>query len=315
MNRYFIIPVTIFFTLICIFVFYLQFIDEDWKFMAPKKIIPKICNDEKEVEIIYHPEDYIANRSFKDNPDKFETYQFHAIYLLPCEKEDRKFDVEQNINFSILSINNWLKEKTKDQKISFDKKNDDMIDVTFIRVNKTMNWFTKFSNNEVGKKNTALKIENIILSNANLFNNFEKKKFIIFFEGWEKRTSLFADICGRSRFNGKIAIFYTSGKWKKNIGNKNKMFSCLNDSLNLSAEEEFGESEGTILHEILHSLGAPPQCAKNLDQKSKFHVDDNENDILYKMSGDQFFDFNNDDYYNHQIANCPDLAESNYFIN
>ncbi len=102
---------------------------------------------------------------------------------------------------------------------------------------------TKFSNNEVGKKNTALKIENIILSNANLFNNFEKKKFIIFFEGWEKRTSLFADIYGRSRFNGKIAIFYTSGKWKKNVGNKNKMFSCLNDSLNLSAEEEFGESD------------------------------------------------------------------------
>ena len=71
-----------------------------------------------------------------------------------------------------------------------------------------MNWFTDFISKENTNDDVGLKIENIILSNTDIFNNFENKKFIIFFEGWEKRKSLFLDICGKSRFDGKVAIFF-----------------------------------------------------------------------------------------------------------
>ena len=151
-----------------------------------------------------------------------------------------------------------------------------------------------------------------LLSNTDIFNNFENKKFIIFFEGWEKRKSLFFDICGKSRFDGKVAIFFSSGRWKKAVGNNKKMFSCMDDSLNESKNESFGKSEETILHEILHTLRSPPKCANNLEPENKVHVNDNENDILYKRSGNIYLDYNNDDYYNHQIENCPDLANSKY---
>ena len=42
---------------------------------------------------------------------------------------------------------------------------------------------------------------------------------------------------------------------------------------------------------------------------------DNKSDILYKISGDMYLDYGNDDYYKHEIKNCPDLAKSNYLTN
>ena len=70
MNRYFLIPVLSFFGCICIFVIYLQFINEDWKFLVPKKELPTSCNDETDVELITHIEDIIEGRSFNDKDDK-----------------------------------------------------------------------------------------------------------------------------------------------------------------------------------------------------------------------------------------------------
>ena len=122
MHRYFLIPVLSFFSFICIFVIYLQFINEDWKFLVPKKELPIICNDETDVELITHKEDIIDGRSFNDKDDQFENMQLHAILMLPCEMEDRKFDINYSIESSLLAINKWFMEKSKIQKIQFDKK-------------------------------------------------------------------------------------------------------------------------------------------------------------------------------------------------
>ncbi len=316
MHKYFLIPVTVFFAIISLIVFYLQYIYEDWKFdvIGIKKEVPIYCNDLNKVEIISDSKDDLQGRSFKDQIDKSLKHQFHAIYLLPCDEIDRKFDVNKNIEYSINSINQWFLDRTKNQLINFDRTISNNIDVTFLRVNKSMKWFTKFSTQENNKKDTSSKIEKIILSNANYFNNFKNKKFLVFFEGWEKRNSLFIDVCGKSRFNGKVAIFYTNGKWKKIADKNQKDFSCTKDNLNNSENDEFGESEETILHEILHTLGAPPKCGKNLDPENKFHVADSNKDILYKVSGNMYLDFNNDDYYKHNIENCPDLSQNKYLI-
>ena len=147
-----------------------------------------------------------------------------------------------------------------------------------------------------------------------------KKKFIIFFEGWERRKYINYDVCGKSTYDGKIAIYYTASRFKKYIGNdiilKNnkRIFTCTKeDHLNDPNDLTFGDAEATILHEILHSLGAPSKCAGNLDDTGH-HVTDNENDILYKISGNKYLDFNNDDYYNHNIKGCKDLKDSDYLI-
>ena len=50
MHRYFLIPVLGFFGFICLFVIYLQFVNDDWKFLVPKKDLPSSCNDKKDVD-------------------------------------------------------------------------------------------------------------------------------------------------------------------------------------------------------------------------------------------------------------------------
>ena len=318
MHRYFLIPFIGFFIIVSIFVFFLQFINEDWKFIAPKIPLPEGCDNDFETNFIIYENDKKINRSFKDKLDLYAGNQFHPIYLLPCERDDREYDINNKIESSLVAINYWLKEQTLNQKIKFDRNIDGEIDITFLRVNKTMDWFGDLHNKDKSKNITEVsnKIEKLINDNRNLFNNFSSKKFIIFFEGWEKRKYIDYDICGKSRFEGNIAIYYTYSRFKKYIGddlilsNNEKLFSCTHkDHLNDNNDKTFGDAEATILHEIIHSLGFPASCAKN---NKSFHVNDNKNDIMHKQSGKIYLDFNNDDYYNHQQKNCPDLKNSKF---
>ena len=318
MHRYFLIPFIGFFIIVSNFVFFLQFINEDWKFIAPKIPLPEGCDNDIETNFIIYENDKKINRSFKDKLDLYAGNQFHPIYLLPCERDDREYDINNKIEFSLLAINYWLKEKTISQEIKFDRNIDGDIDITFLRVNKTMDWFGDLHNKDKTKNITEVsnKIEKLINDNSNLFNNFSSKKFIIFFEGWEKRKYIDYDICGKSRFEGNIAIYYTYSRFKKYIGddlilsNNERIFSCTHkDHLNDNNDKTFGDAEATILHEMIHSLGFPAKCSTN---NKFFHVNDNKNDIMHKQSGKIYLDFNNDDYYNHQQKNCPDLKNSKF---
>ena len=120
MHRYFLIPIISFFIIICGFVIYMQFINEDWKYLVPQTILPETCDDNTYVKFVIHDEDHIDGRSFQDKEDTFNGNQFHAIYLLPCERKDRQFDVRLNIETSLLSINKWFFEKSAKQEINFD---------------------------------------------------------------------------------------------------------------------------------------------------------------------------------------------------
>ena len=124
----------------------------------------------------------------------------------------------------------------------------------------------------------------------------------------KKRRLITNKSCGRSRYNGKVAIFYTSEKDKK-------IKSCTKDNIDKSNKKLFGESEQTILHEILHTLEVPPKCGANIDLTDSLHVTDNKDDIMNKVSGSLYLDFNNDDYYKHNILNCPDLYTNKFLTN
>ena len=100
------------------------------------------------MELVIHETDYLEGRYFTDNPDIINGKQIHVIYLLPCEREDRKFDVNSNIEFSLLAINKWFLDKSVNQELRFDITNKNQIDVTFLRVNKTMNWVMPLNQHE-----------------------------------------------------------------------------------------------------------------------------------------------------------------------
>lgn len=314
MHKYFLIPAITFFIFIILLEIYQQYIDTDWKYAIIGKknnvVIPDSCNDSEIIKIIKIKSDIKEGRSFEDLSDISNKNKIHIVYMLPCEVEDRKFDLNGKIENSIKSINRWFQKKSDNQIINFDKNKKKLLDITFIRINKTLNWFNEFNTNENNKEDTSSKIEKIIFDNSNIFNNFKDKKFIIFFEGWEKRVSISTEICGRSRLNGKVAIFYTNAKLKKTK-------SCTDDNLFNFDKENYilKQSEETILHEILHTLGAPPKCAKNINPSESMHVFDHKDDIMNKVSGSLYLDFNNDDYYKHNIPNCSDLFKSKFLSN
>ena len=60
---------------------------------------------------------------------------------------------------------------------------------------------------------------------------------------------------------------------------------------------------------MIHSLGFPAKCSTN---NKFFHVNDNKNDVMHNQSGKKFLDYNNDDYYDHGLDNCPDLKNSEF---
>ena len=307
MNRYFLIPVSLFFFIIVLLVLYFQYLDDEWKYFykAKEKIIPKYCKDNTEDfenMIIKLDSDILENRNFDDQIDNSKN-EIHLVYLVPCDVVSRDLDINGKINKIVSNINTWFYQKSNNQKLKFDHDNL-KLDITFMRTNKTLSWFNNFNSIQDNKNDNASKIEKIIMANSKRFKNFETKKFIIFFEGWEKRKGL-NPTCGRARFDGQVAIYYTN----TNIKNKG---SCVNIMERSSVV--LGSEEQTVLHELLHLMGYPRSCGKNIDPKNLLHVNDSKDDILFKFSGGKYLDYNNDDYYNHKIKDCSDLKDSKYLF-
>ena len=275
MHRYFIIPISVFFIIIILFVSYFQFYDDEWKyfFKPEKKIIPEYCHDSStdlKKTILNLDQDQKANRNFIDDQD-FDKNIVHLVYFVPCDQFSRDYDINNKIENIITNINTWFFKKSNKQKIKFDKYNR-QLDITFIRVNKTLNWFNTFNSRQNSSDDNSSRIEKIILTNKNIFNNFETKKFIVFFEGWEKRKSFFHTTCGRARFNGKVAVIYTNSDLK----NKETCADIINSNI-----DELGNEEQSVLHELLHLLGFPKICSKNIVADNIFHVNDSKDDILF----------------------------------
>ena len=73
MHKYFLIPIIIFFLIICLIVFYLQFFYVDWKWSVipdnfdvyketyKEKILPEICNDDAKVQVIKLQKELASN--------------------------------------------------------------------------------------------------------------------------------------------------------------------------------------------------------------------------------------------------------------
>lgn len=67
--------------------------------------------------------------------------------------------------------------------------------------------------------------------------------------------------------------------------------------------------ESTLMHELLHALGAVPSCAPNVDAGG--HVRNSPEDIMQFLDR-QDLDTGRDDYYGHGRSDCPDLRRSAY---
>ncbi len=80
--------------------------------------------------------------------------------------------------------------------------------------------------------------------------------------------------------------------------------------------------EFLVLHELVHEFGFVAECAKNYNGNNGGHTGDDNQDLMWAPPGDSYYvesytdygnmtlDYGNDDYFNHNIRECPDLADS-----
>ena len=79
-------------------------------------------------------------RNFADLPDVDDGYNIHVMYVLPKDGVDKEYDLDSKISMLMYQIDKWFNSKTKDrlfadgQNLKFDRKDDNKIDITFLRL-------------------------------------------------------------------------------------------------------------------------------------------------------------------------------------
>jgi hypothetical protein len=126
----------------------------------------------------------------------------------------------------------------------------------------------------------------------------------------DKHPSTCADAAHPPDLMGRLAGFYTAAEIEAG-------WSCPKD-------EPFGvgntSADMGVPHEIVHLLGFAASCGNNPTSAENFsHTGDFSNDLMWApdASSTAYWDTDhmaldpgNDDYFQHDISNCPDLADS-----
>ena len=234
-----------------------------------------------------NPEDDKPGRSLADRPDVGNDFQVHIIYGLASDSKDNEMDINGELEKIVKHVNeeiyNITKKSSKSgigQKFKFDMTKDGKLDVTFVRFNcSEKNMKRKTGGDWSGKCK---------LSKYNYWSNFLKLNG---FNNPKKIYVNFSDI--NSNTYAFSAGYPYVNIWKKVKGKK----------------VEKKRMPTLFLHEIAHSMGAVFKCSPNVENG---HIKGENNDLMNSNSNN-VLDKKNDDYYDHEISDCPDLIDSVYF--
>lgn len=231
-------------------------------------------------------------RSSTDRTDDKTGNQIHVIYVLPSDGADRSYDTNGSIALSVNAFNKWLATKTGGQNLRVDTYQGAM-DVSFYRLSRsdaTIKSYGAYVRDEIEKE----------LKSAGQIKT--GKIYAVYYDG----SSSFA--CGGGAWPpdlpGQVAAMYLKAAYSG--------YNCDTSKFTTSIDSA-GYRELAMLHEIVHTLGHVPKCAKN--HVSSGHTSEDNRDLMYAGSQawqPSLVDVNNNDYYKHGISGCPDLANSPY---
>jgi hypothetical protein len=220
-----------------------------------------------------------------DRVDDTDDHQVHLIYAIPADAATSDVDTAPNVDTSIDRVQAFLREHLDGHALRFDTC-DGELDITFLQLPLT------------GREYAAMRYAFIEGLESDLASNgFRqgKKLYVVLWDGLTQWARL-DEGCGGEAGNRGVAVFFLRTK----IGEK-----CAR----LGQAEPIGEPDAGLVHEVIHLLGVPAECAPHIDEIG--HVTDGAGDL---MDGDggvaAEIDADHDDYYLHGIAGCPDLANS-----
>ncbi len=236
-----------------------------------------------------------GERVTADRPDEVEGAQIHVVYAIPSDGADRSLDLDGTLAASVSVFQAWLTGQTGGRGLRLDT-HDGRLDVTFFELSRT---------------DASLRSEGAFVR-----DRIEDELDAAGFDDPDKLYAVYYD--------GSSTWACGGGAWPPTLpGNVGALYlkgtpagapPCSSNAF-APAGSTPGYLEYAMLHEIVHTLGFVAECAPNHHRAG--HVTSPHNDFMY--AGNEPWDLSNvvldqghDDYYDHGIPGCPDLADSRY---
>jgi len=250
-------------------------------------------------------------RSTKDLPDDSKGKQFHILYVVPKDGEDKQLDTDGRLAGSVSAFQNWLCNQTKGKYFRLDTYQG-KLDITFVRLPQTAKEISAAADLQFMKK---------YFSDSSLFDQpqFAEIAVHLYLLGFKNPNKTYATFyegsgpkgaCGQSGLQSKFSVVYLDANTEEGA-------SCGFEKLTADyLKPAFGDF--IIGHELIHSQGNVPTCSPHQAGK---HVVDDPADIMFSPNDDPqsrpriwhpypVLDANHDDYYGANIPKCPDLKNS-----
>ena len=234
-------------------------------------------------------------RATADRPDEVTGPQFHVVYAVPADGEDRHLDENGTIEGSVSSFQRWLAGETGGKAFRIDTYQR-ALDVTFVRLSKT--------DGELVGRDRFVR-EGVEEQLGTMGFTAQNKIYAVYYDGSHSYTS--ADAFWPPALQGTVVAVYLRGL-------PNYQYPCVSNRF-AGATEAPQYFEYVMVHEFMHALGFAPACAPHHHRAG--HVTSPNNDLMW--AGDVGYwefplklDVGRDDYYGHGRADCPDLANSPY---
>jgi hypothetical protein len=213
-------------------------------------------------------------------------HKVHAIYLLASDSSDLERDTNGSIARSVKSIQSWFDGQTGGRTLRFDTFQGEP-DISFIRLNKDEFQILREDASPIRLIQTEL-----------LLRGFDRPNriYAIYYDGLSE-----PNVCGRGGITGdrKIAVAHLTR-------------NCPGSLAGFDLKPK--DADYTVIHEVLHTIGAVPSCAPNFVGESfRGHIGDSPADIMWPFIVPDTFrrlDVGRNDYFDHDIEGCTDLADS-----
>ena len=212
----------------------------------------------------------------------------HAVYAIPADAPDEEWDISGVIEGIIADMQSWLRQRTGGRALVFDE-DDGSLAVTFVRLE-----------SRAGEIDVSAHPWRPLVQELHRRGLNDPRRIYAVWTPFAPQTAG-DSICGVQTEHEGVKFAFSFYE-RSSPGE----FRCINQPT-------------TMVHEVAHAMGAVAPCAPNYYSDSETasigHVDDHPNDLLYgggELGSPVLLDEGNDDYFMHEIPDCPDLADSPY---
>jgi hypothetical protein len=223
-------------------------------------------------------------------------YEIHIIYAVPSDVANRLPQIKGRLSTSISSWQGWAEKQLDGSKLRI-AADDKGYKVLFLRL----------PNSEEEIRSAGVSARDLIEeATHDAVVNSNRDAYLVYYDGDMLDVS-----CGGAPWppsqRHNVAVVYLRGRFS------DPMIPNCNAHGNFGANvDKPGYLDYVALHEVMHLLGAAPDCAPNSSKNG--HIVDDASDLMYggllEWLSPYHIDPGHHRYYKHGISGCYDMARN-----